>query len=156
MAGHRRISPSKRDSISGKQIPQVKFWVVMETFIGDTVLRQEECVFDNKAKSFCKHPAKIDPSRIWKAMNANSKLSGLLLEQFQSEASEKVAKPNDRLAVLCLSVRSKKALSLAGITDIAQVEARIDADLLKLKGFGPTCLFELRTRIEDYRRAKGL
>jgi hypothetical protein len=74
-------------------IPHVKFYVVMETFPDadkDLTLRQEACVFDNKAKTMCKRPEEIDVSEIWNSLKNQSYINGLILGQYEKEVSQEI------------------------------------------------------------------
>lgn len=54
------------------------------------------------------------------------------------------------IAVLNLSVRSRKALQMLGIHSLGELAARTEAELLGVKNFGQTSLDEIRERLAEH------
>ena len=54
------------------------------------------------------------------------------------------------IAVLNLSVRSRKALQMLGIHSLGELAARTEAELLGVKNFGQTSLDEIREKLSEH------
>jgi DNA-directed RNA polymerase subunit alpha len=54
------------------------------------------------------------------------------------------------IAVLNLSVRSRKALQMLGIHSLGELAARTEAELLGVKNFGQTSLDEIRAKLAEH------
>ena len=71
-------------------------------------------------------------------------------DQAQSEAGSDTASLGRSVAELQLSLRARKALALLNISSIGDLCMRTEAELMGVKNFGMTSLFEIKQKLADF------
>ncbi len=71
-----------------------------------------------------------------------------IYDQLRGKAS--VAVLNKPISVLDLSVRARKALQHLGIQSLGDLATRTEAELMGVKNFGATSLYEIRGKLTDF------